>query len=172
MIKELEVVLNKQVGKLISSRCIVDIMNIMGRATNYQNGNRTAEIALGAEDDEEFFKLKDYNLNKDRSAYGWLSNNSLIVTPDSNFERIVSESKNTGEPGMIFLENIRKYGRIIDGEQFVDQNAMGCEPCSVVTLENYEMAPSVDIYIHNHTSLEEFIETAKYALIYGKTITL
>jgi hypothetical protein len=40
----------------------------------------------------------------------------LIVTPDSNFDRIVEEAKNTGEPGMIFLENMRKYGRIIDGE--------------------------------------------------------
>jgi hypothetical protein len=48
---------------MISSRCIVDIMNIIGRYTNYLNGNRTAEIALGSEDDEEFFKLKDYNLN-------------------------------------------------------------------------------------------------------------
>lgn len=37
---------------------------------------------------------------------------------------------------------------------------MGTEPCSVVSLENYEMAPSVDIYIHNHESLEEFKETA------------
>jgi ribonucleoside-triphosphate reductase len=101
---------------MISSRCIVDIMNIIGRYTNYLNGNRTAEIALGSEDDEEFFKLKDYNLNSDRGAYGWTSNNSLIVTPDSNFDRIVEEAKNTGEPGMIFLENMRKYGRIIDGE--------------------------------------------------------
>ncbi len=60
----------------------------------------------------------------------------------------------------------------IDGAKYVDRLVMGTEPCSVVSLENYEMAPSVDIYLHKHASLEDLLETAKCALIYGKTLTL
>jgi ribonucleoside-triphosphate reductase len=95
-----------------------------------------------------------------------------VVNQDSDFERIISYAKDNGEPGLIFLENIRKYGRIIDGDKYVDRQVMGTEPCSVVSLENYEMAPSVDIYLHNHSTLEDLLETAKCALIYGKTLTL
>lgn len=67
---------------------------------------------------------------------------------------------------------MRKFGRIIDGETNADSKVMGTEPCSVVSLENYEMAPSVEIYLHNHECLEDLFETAKCALIYGKTLTL
>lgn len=38
-------------------------MNLIGKTTNLINGNRTAEIALGSENDDSFLKLKDYNIN-------------------------------------------------------------------------------------------------------------
>ncbi len=61
---------------------------------------------------------------------------------------------------------------MIDGSKYSDLKAMGTEPCSVVSLENYEMAPSADIYIDNHETLEDFIKSAKCAYMYTKTLTL
>lgn len=62
---------------------------------------------------------------------------------------------------MIFLENMRTKGRIIDGDKYKDEKAMGAEPCSVLTLENFELAPIVDIYIHKHKTFDEFAQTLK-----------
>jgi ribonucleoside-triphosphate reductase len=66
-------------GKEISSRDIVDVMNIIGKCVVAGNIRRVAEIALGEANDSEFIHLKDYQRNADRIEYGWVSNNSIYA---------------------------------------------------------------------------------------------
>ncbi len=69
----------KKHEEIITSRDIVDIMNIIGKCVVSGNIRRVAEIALGEHDDKEFIRLKDYSLNPDRMEYGWVSNNSIFA---------------------------------------------------------------------------------------------
>lgn len=41
---------------------------------------RTAEIAFGDPDNEEYIDLKNYEVNPHRQAWGWASNNSVWVS--------------------------------------------------------------------------------------------
>lgn len=66
-------------GKEVSSRDIVDVMNIIGKCVVAGNIRRVAEIALGEANDSEFIHLKDYKRNPDRMDYGWVSNNSIYA---------------------------------------------------------------------------------------------
>jgi hypothetical protein len=40
---------------------------------------RTAEIAFGDPDNEEYVDLKNYDVNPHRAAWGWASNNSVMA---------------------------------------------------------------------------------------------
>lgn len=59
-------VLEKRVGKTVSSRDIVDIMNLIGKCVISGNIRRVAEIAFGGPSDSDFIALKDYSKNPDR----------------------------------------------------------------------------------------------------------
>lgn len=93
--------------KVITSRDIVDIMNIIGKCVVAGNIRRVAEIALGEPDDSEFIHLKDYQRNPDRLEYGWVSNNSIYAKIGMDYTE-VQESilKNGGEPGLCWLQNM------------------------------------------------------------------
>ena len=65
--------------RLVNSRDIVDIMNIIGKCVVAGNIRRVAEIALGEANDSSFIELKDYKKNPDRMEFGWVSNNSIYA---------------------------------------------------------------------------------------------
>ncbi len=49
------------------------------------NLRRTAEIAFGDPDSDEYIDLKNYTKNPQRAAYGWTSNNSVgVLCTDAN----------------------------------------------------------------------------------------
>ena len=54
-------------------------MNLIGKCVVSGNIRRAAEIAFGEHDDQEFINLKNYELNPDRAAHGWVSNNSIFA---------------------------------------------------------------------------------------------
>jgi ribonucleoside-triphosphate reductase len=83
------------------------------------NGNRTAEIALGLEEDLEFLDLKEDQVFPYRQSFKWISNNSVIVGKGSNYEEIMKRTAFNGEPGLIFLDNMRQNGRIVDKNDFM-----------------------------------------------------
>ena len=43
------------------------------------NIRRTAEIAFGENEDDEFLTLKNYQKNPERAGFGWVSNNSVFA---------------------------------------------------------------------------------------------
>jgi ribonucleoside-triphosphate reductase len=94
-------------------------MNLIGRMTNYMNGNRTAEIALGLEEDLEFLDLKEDQIFPYRNSFKWISNNSVIVGKGSNYERIMERATSNGEPGLIFLDNMKQNGRMVDKNELM-----------------------------------------------------
>jgi ribonucleoside-triphosphate reductase (thioredoxin) len=160
-------------GSLVTSRDIVDIMNIIGKCVIAGNIRRVAEIALGEAHDSEFIHLKDYQKNPDRMEYGWVSNNSIYAELGMDYSE-VQESilKNGGEPGLCWLENMRAYGRMIEPPNFKDKRAAGGNPCLEQTLESNEMCCLVETFPMNHASYEEYQDTLQMAFLYAKLVTL
>ena len=59
-------ILTRRIGRSITTRDIVDIMNIIGRCVISGNISRVAEIAFGEARDQEFVDLKNYTKHPDR----------------------------------------------------------------------------------------------------------
>ncbi len=170
--KDIKGVLEKHVGKKITSRGIVDIMNMIGKCIVAGNIRRTAEIAFGEPDDDEFLNLKNYKLCPEREPYGWTSNNSIFATLGMDYTKACNNIRYNGEPGFCWLENMRAFGRMLDPPNHKDYRAAGGNPCLEQTLESYEMCCLVETFPYRHESYEEFEETLKYAFMYSKIVTL
>ena len=165
-------ILNEEVGQPISLTAIVDIMNLIGKCVVAGNVRRTAEIVFGEADSEEYLDLKNYEVNPHRATYGWTSNNSIFASVGMNYEPAAERIRYNGEPGFAWLDNMRAYGRMADAPNFKDRRASGGNPCLEQTLESYELCCLVETFPNNHDSLDDYLETLKYAYLYAKTVTL
>ncbi|KYK22736.1 hypothetical protein AYK24_00480 [Thermoplasmatales archaeon SG8-52-4] len=154
----------------IRSDQIVDIFNLIGRCVVAGNVRRSAELMLGAPDDEVFRKLKQ---DKEKlMSHRWASNNSIIAHIGMNYSKYAEDTAINGEPGYFWLENSQKYGRLIDKPNWKDRRALGTNPCSEQTLESFELCNLVETYPSNHETLEDWIKTLKFAYLYAKSVTL
>lgn len=165
-------VLEKNLDKTITSRSIVDLMNMIGKCIVAGNIRRTAEIAFGDADDDDFLNLKNYKMHPERESYGWTSNNSIFARLGMDYTKACNNIQYNGEPGFCWLDNMRAYGRLCDPPNFKDHRAAGGNPCLEQTLESFEMCCLVETFPYNHSSYEEFEDTLKYAFMYTKTVTL
>lgn len=164
-------------GEAITSVAIVDIMNFIGKCVVAGNVRRSAELAIGDIDDADYIEMKDYEKFpfevRDRR---WASNNSVFSNPYSDFTKISKGIGLNGEPGLIFLDNARHFGRMKDGwipfEDDRYDNVEGFNPCAEQCLEDKELCCLVETYPANHDSVEDYHQTLKYAYMYAKTITL
>lgn len=158
----------------MTSRDIVDIMNMIGACVVAGNVRRSAELALGSVDDVEFLDLKNYEELPERAEWGWASNNSLIIhdgdTP--NYANIAKRIADNGEPGLFYIDNARAYGRMGDAPDYKDTKAMGTNPCAEQMLEDGELCNLVEVFPSRCESLEEFLDSIKYAYLYAKAVTL
>ena len=171
--EEIRKVLSLNNGQTITARSIVDIMNIIGRCIVSGGVRRTAQIAFG--NGQEFIELKDYSINPERQAYGWASNNTVVKQVGDDYSDIVEAIKKNGEPGIMWLENMQKFGRMGENsnEMFnVDHKVMGGNPCLEQSLEHMEMCCLVETFPMRMTNMEEFLDVLKYAYLYAKTVTL
>jgi len=136
--------------------------------------HNSSEIALGPLNSEEFLNLKNYEVNPDRMSYGWCSNNSVIIESDNvDYSQIAERIIKNGEPGCLWINNCRNYSRMgHNPPDYKDIRAEGTNPCSEQTLEPYELCCLVETFLNRHSSIEEFLETLKYAYLYAKTVTL
>ena len=162
-------------GEKITSTDIVDIQNKIGKCVVAGNVRRSAEIALGDINDKEFLDLKNWEVNPDRmGANGWghTSNNSIVANVGDNFDGIAELIANNGEPGIVWLDLCREYGRLVDAANNKDWRAAGTNPCSEQTLESGECCTLVENFISRHDSLEDFQKTLKISYLYAKSVTL
>ncbi len=170
--KSLESVLDKEIGRPISDVAIVDIQNLIGKCVIAGNVRRTAEIAFGDPHSEEFLDLKNYVRNPHRKEYGWTSNNSVFADLGMDYNEIEERIRDNGEPGLAWLENMRKFGRMSDLPNNKDAKAKGGNPCLEQTLESYELCNLVEVFPNRNKNKEDFLRTLKFAYLYAKTVGL
>lgn len=172
MHEQIVTVLRRSPNEPITVTQIVDIMNLIGTCVVAGNVRRTAEIAFGAEDSEEFLDLKNYHKNPQRAEYGWTSNNSILASVGMDYSDPATRTALNGEPGYVWLENMRAYGRMGDAPDMKDKRVMGANPCVEQSLESYELCCLVETFPYNHESIEDYKRTLKFAYLYAKTVTL
>lgn len=175
--KHIPKVLDPLIGEMLDSVTIVDIMNFIGRCVVSGNVRRTAQIALGDPHDEPYIEMKNWKkFKKELNERRKYSNNSVYGYLGMDYKNITEHIIANGEPGIVWMENVAKFGRMVDGELDPDDfrwdHAEGVNPCSEQFLEDEEMCTLVEIYPANHDDEKEFIETLKYAYMYAKTVTL
>lgn len=165
-------------GKTSGTRLIVDTMNAIGACVVAGNVRRSAEISLGSATDEEFINLKNYVLNPERAEIGWMSNNSIIIQKLEDLKQLPSIAervRDNGEPGIINLLNIQKYGRY--GEKSNDK-ATSTNPCAEIPLESYELCNLAEVFptrcvdSNGKFSEDEFIRVVELATLYTATVSL
>lgn len=120
-----------------------DIANCAGCCVVAGNVRRSAELLAGELDD--LVDLKDYAKYPYREGHGWMSNNSVFLREDEDFERldeIASRIIRNGEPGFINLRNL-PFGRIGKGmDGLRPDRAVGFNPCGEQPLEDRELCVS------------------------------
>lgn len=160
-------------GKFINSTLIVDIFNIVGRCVISGNIRRSALLALGDYIDTTFMDLKQ---DKEKAnAWRWASNNSIVGhegMSEDIYRDIIQRNELSGEPGIIYLDTIRKYGRMIDSPNDVDAEVLGVNPCGEMSLFNSELCNLVETYPVRHEDYNDYQKTLQCALLYGKSVTL
>jgi ribonucleoside-triphosphate reductase len=186
----------------ITSTVIVDVFNLIGRCVVAGGVRRTAEIMFGDPSDQDFRTLKDPSkLNawgqelaglegKGKGdtqqaerlrtkiaehplrTHRWASNNSVFGTIGMDYTQMADSIAANGEPGLIWLDTMRRYGRLIDPPNDKDRRVMGSNPCSEQSLESFELCCLVETFPAHHDDLEDYKRTLKMAYLYAKTVTL
>jgi ribonucleoside-triphosphate reductase len=172
-------IFENRAGQKLTRRDIADIGNLIGVCVVSGNVRRSAELLIGRIDDEDFLNLKNAEVFPERNSYdpktpgwGWMSNNSVAVEVGQDLSPIVDGIARNGEPGVIWLDMSKKYGRLIDPPNNKDHRVAGYNPCAEQSLESYEMCTLVETYLNRHDSLEDYKRTLKFAYLYAKTVTL
>ncbi|MEK6918563.1 MAG: fused protease/ribonucleoside-triphosphate reductase [Nanoarchaeota archaeon] len=164
--------LEKARGRPITSRVITDLENMIGRCVVAGNVRRSAELALGEPEDEEFLDLKNYDRHPERKDFGWVSNNSIFARLGMDYSEPAKRTAINGEPGYAWLENMRAFGRMSDPPNHKDRRVKGANPCVEQSLESYELCNLVETFPERHQTKEDFLRTLKFAYLYAKTVAL
>lgn len=166
--------LEKNVGKKTTSMMITDIFNMIGVCVVAGNVRRSAEIAIGNHEDQDFITMKDYNKYPEEvKTHRWASNNSIFAeVGKTDYRKLAPSIALNGEPGLVWLDNIRNFGRLKDGYNPVDHKVMGVNPCGEQSLESFELCCLVETFPSRHETQKEYQETLKYAYLYAKSVTL
>jgi adenosylcobalamin-dependent ribonucleoside-triphosphate reductase len=172
-------VIGSRAGEALDSRAIVDLVNLIGTCVVSGNVRRSATLALGVPQDGDFINLKNPEVFPERNSYdpekpgwAWMSNNSIAAEVGTKYEEYVDLIADNGEPGFIWLDVARNYGRLADAPDYKDARIMGFNPCAEQPLESYELCTLVEVHLNRHESKEDFLKTLKFAYLYGKTVTL
>jgi ribonucleoside-triphosphate reductase (thioredoxin) len=172
-------VIGSRAGEALDSRAIVDLVNLIGTCVVSGNVRRSATLALGVPEDEGFINLKNPEVFPERNSYdpekpgwAWMSNNSIAAEIGTKYEDYVDLIADNGEPGFVWLDVARNYGRLADAPDYKDARVMGFNPCAEQPLESYELCTLVEVHLNRHESKEDFLKTLKFAYLYGKTVTL
>jgi len=172
-------VIGGRAGEKLDSRAITDIINLIGTCVVSGNVRRSATLALGAPGDQDFINLKNAEAFPERNSFdpenpgwAWMSNNSISASVGMDYEKYTDLIVDNGEPGFIWLDVARNYGRLKDPADGKDFRVMGFNPCAEQPLESYELCTLVEVHLNRHETKEDFLKTLKFAYLYGKTVTL
>jgi ribonucleoside-diphosphate reductase alpha chain len=162
-------------------RLVADIFNAIGQCVVSGNVRRSAQIAIADPEHKSFLDLKSWTLSPERRPWMHLSNNSIRLWEHKDFEEqiphIAERMKNNGEPGIINMINVKRYGRYGDGDYGEDKATL-VNPCAETQLESYEPCclstinpyKSIDMEILeiNEVKMEN---ACKWATFYATVVT-
>ena len=161
-IAEINKVLNARAGKFCRSIDALDLKNIIGSIVVAGNVRRSAELAIGDADDQEYMDSKNWGLGNIPKHRG-MSNNSVAcddinTLPDSFWNGY----DGSGEPfGLINLRLSRLVGRL--GEfQYADPEIEGYNPCAEQGLVDKETCCLAETFLSNIKSYQELVTVIKY----------
>ena len=166
-------------GEKVTRRDIADIGNMIGVCVVSGNVRRSAELLIGRIDDPDFLNLKNADVYPERNSYdpanpgwAWMSNNSVEAYVGADLDPIVDGIKLNGEPGVVWMDVSRQYGRLVDPPNNKDYRVEGYNPCAEQSLESYECCTLVETYLNRHVDFDDYKRTLKFAYLYAKTVTL
>lgn len=139
-----------ELHKLESTQVLVDVENLKERVK----------------------ELKSLINNHPLRTHRWASNNSIFASVGMDYSEMAKSLADNGEPGGIWLDAMRRFGRLKDPPNNKDYRAAGCNPCAEQTLEDRELCCLVETFPAHHETAEDFMITLKYAYLYAKTVTL
>lgn len=166
-------------GETLTTKDVADVGNLIGVCVVSGNVRRSAELLLGSVDDPDFLDLKNPERFPERNSYdpdapgwGWMSNNSVAVTTGTDLSGIAEGIARNGEPGVVWLDVARAYGRLIDPPNWKDRRLAGFNPCAEQGLESGELCTLVETFLNRHDSIEDYHRTLKFSYLYAKTVTI
>ena len=172
-------VFKERAGQKLTRIDIADIGNLIGVCVVSGNVRRSAELLIGRVDDQDFLNLKNAEKFPERNSYdpakpgwAWMSNNSVAVNVGDDLDNIIEGIALNGEPGVVWMDISRQYGRLSDPINNKDWRIAGYNPCAEQSLESFECCTLVETYLNRHDNLEDFKRTLKFAYLYAKTVTL
>ncbi|MAR56863.1 MAG: hypothetical protein CMM93_06745 [Rickettsiales bacterium] len=130
------------------SLLICDINNIIATIVIAGNVRRSSQIFLSK--NKECIQFKNYENEKYayRAAWGWSSNNSMIIEDMDYYDQVIDEIKSgvikNGEPGIFNLNNVRKYGLTSRGPLDQEDDCDGTNPCGEVSLKGSHEVGSLE----------------------------
>jgi ribonucleoside-triphosphate reductase len=152
-------ILNRSRGKQIRPIDALDMMNILGMIVVAGNVRRSAQIAIGDQDDLEYLKAKRWDLGK-VPKWRYMSNNSVDCYDAKSLPQEFWDTYNQGEPyGLVNLNLSREVGRLGETE-YPDPDVEGYNPCAEQSLANHETCCLAELYLPNITSREELYKVA------------
>lgn len=157
-----------------SVRFLTDCANQIGCCVVAGNVRRSAEIALGHMDHTSFIDLKDYNKYPERADWGWMSNNSVILKDDVDFDalsEIAIRVIKQGEPGYVNYRNF-PHGRLGHNDNVSHDHAIGINPCGEIPLEHREVCNVADTLPTRCTDYLAWLTACQYATFYTSTVAL
>lgn len=160
-------------GELDEVEFKTNVANLVGCCVVAGNVRRSAEIACGSVHDQVFMNLKNYSIYPDRAAWGWMSNNSVLLEQDEDFDHLGEIAKrvaSNGEPGVINLRNV-KHGRIGRPTFRIDR-AIGFNPCGEIPLEHREVCNLSETLPTMCDGPDDWYRSCEYATCYSSTVSL
>jgi len=172
-------ILDNREGEVLSDVDIADIANLTGDCVVSGNVRRSALLAYGRKESKNFLNLKNAEVFPERNSYdpenpGWayMSNNSVRAFVGDDLSSVIPGIMHNGEPGIIWEDVTKQYGRLIDPPDNKDWRFAGFNPCVEQPLESGEMCTLADIHLSKISDTKELSRALKYAYLYAKSVTL
>lgn len=155
-------------------RLKTDLGNKCGVCVVAGNVRRSAELCEGDVTDPVFLDLKDYEKYPEREDYGYMSNNSVMLEHDTDYEMLGEVARRVvvrGEPGVINLRNF-KYGRVGKPIPVREDKARGLNPCGEIPLEDKELCNVVETLPTRCPNVDTWYRACEFATFYASTVSL
>lgn len=168
LLKPLANPLRTRQGKTTDQLALMQMFSCVGEWTNSVGQRGAALTCLGEPNNEEFLTLKNPTLCPDDRSWTCVANNSVQVKNNqqdlTQLAKAMHDNEN-GDPGMAFMGNMRKFGRMNGCKQDEQPNAaiVGCNPCYKLVLESYQMCKLAAACLSNHMNKQAFCASVKNA---------